>query len=70
MGFRPKYSNERTKEQKQQFIFQCMNTNTLICFKKQRVYQQPVLGWKIDKQLSGLNSLSLNNNKNYKLEAK
>ena len=47
-----------------------MNTNTLICFKKQRVYQQPVLGWKIDKQLSGLNSLSLNNNKNYKLEVK
>ena len=31
----------------------------------QLVYKQPALKWQIAKQLSGLNPLSLTNNKNY-----
>ena len=34
---------------------------------KQPVYKQLALGWKIAKQLSGLNPLSLNYNKNIRL---
>ena len=37
-------------------------------FYKQRVYKQLVLGWKIAKQLSGVNPFSLSNNKNYRLK--
>ena len=32
------------------------------------VYKQVALAWKIAKQLSGLNLLSLSNNKNYRLK--
>ena len=35
---------------------------------KQPVYKQLVLGWRIAKQLSELNPLSLSNNKNYELK--
>ena len=35
-------------------------------FKKQPVYKQLALGWQIVKQLSGLNPLSISNNKNYR----
>ena len=38
-----------------------------LVFYKQPVYKQLALTWKIDKQLSGLNPLSLSNNKNYSL---
>ena len=31
---------------------------------KQPVYKQPALAWKIAKQLSGLNPVSLSNNRN------
>ena len=41
---------------------------TLIFFHKQPVYKQLVLGWQIAKQLSGLNTLSLSNSKNYRLK--
>ena len=34
---------------------------------KQPVYKQLARGWQITKQLSGLNHLSLSNNKNYRL---
>ena len=37
-------------------------------FNKQPVYKQLVLGWKITKQLLGLNPLSRSNNKNNKLK--
>ena len=37
-------------------------------FYKQPVYKQLVLGWQIAKQLSGLNPLSLSNNKNCRLK--
>ena len=40
---------------------------TLSFFCKQPVYKQLVLGWQIGKQLSGLNPLSIRNNKNYGL---
>ena len=33
-------------------------------FYKQPVYKQVALGWKISKQLSGVNPFSLRNNKN------
>ena len=36
-------------------------------FYKQPVYKQVALGWQIAKQLSGLNILSLSNNKTYRL---
>ena len=35
---------------------------------KQPVYKQLSLAWQIAKQLSGLNLLSLSNNKNYSLK--
>ena len=38
-----------------------------LVFYKQPVYKQLALTWQIDKQLSGLNPLSLSNNKNYSL---
>ena len=41
---------------------------TLSFFYKQLAYKQLVLGWQIAKQLSGLNPLLLNNNKNYRLK--
>ena len=41
--------------------------NIHLGFFKQLVYKQLALKWKIAKQLSGLNPLSLSNNKNYKL---
>ena len=44
-------------------FFHC--TAALSFFYKQPVYKQPSLGSKIAKQLSGLNPLSLSNNKNY-----
>ena len=34
------------------------------------LYKQPLFGWKIRKQLSGLHLLSLSINKNYKLKRK
>ena len=37
-------------------------------FYKQPVYKQLALTWQIAKQLSGLNLLSLTNNKNYSLK--
>ena len=37
-------------------------------FYKQRVHKQLALGWRIVKQLSELNPLSLSNNKNYGLK--
>ena len=37
-------------------------------FYKQRVYKPLALGWQISKQLSGLNPLSISNNKNYRLK--
>ena len=45
-----------------------LNTVTLRFFYKQPVYNQLALGWKIAKQLSGLNPLSLSNCKNYRLK--
>ena len=36
-----------------------------LVFYKQPVYKQLALAWQIAKQLSGLNPLSLSNNKNY-----
>ena len=45
---------------------ECIFPNTF--FYKQSVYKQLVLGWKIAKQLSGLNSLSLGNNENCSLK--
>ena len=39
-----------------------------LVFYKQPVYKQIALAWKIAKQLSGLNPLSLCNNKNYSLK--
>ena len=42
--------------------------DTLSFFYKQPVYKQLALGWQIAKQLSGLNPLSLSNNKNCRLE--
>ena len=39
----------------------------LFC-KKRQVYKQLALGWQIAKQLSGLNPLSISNNKNYRLK--
>ena len=35
-----------------------------LVFYKQPIYMQLALGWQIDKQLSGINSLSQSNNKN------
>ena len=40
----------------------------LFFFYKQPVYEQLALGWKIAKQLSGINPLLLSNNKNYRLK--
>ena len=37
-------------------------------YSKQPVYKQPALGWQITKQLSGINPLSLSNDKNYILK--
>ena len=37
-------------------------------FYKQPVYKKLALGWQIAKQLSGINPLSLSNNKNYILQ--
>ena len=39
-----------------------------LVFYKQPVYKQLALAWQIAKQLSGLNPLSLSNNKNYRLK--
>ena len=39
-----------------------------LVFYKPSVYKQLALAWKIAKQLSGLNPLSLSNNKNYSLK--
>ena len=39
-----------------------------LSFYKQPVYKQLALTWQIAKQLSGLNPLSLSNNKNYSLK--
>ena len=38
-----------------------------LVFYKQPVYKRLALTWQIAKQLSGLNPLSLSNNKNYSL---
>ena len=40
----------------------------LVFFYEQPVYKQLALAWKIAKQLSGLNSVSLSNSKNYRLK--
>ena len=40
----------------------------LVVLKKQAVYKQLAPAWEIAKQLSGLNPLSLTNNKNYTLK--
>ena len=45
-----------------------MQRSTLIFFYKQPVFKQLGLGWQIAKKLLGLNSLSLSNNKKYKLK--
>ena len=45
-----------------------MTAITFIFFYKQPVYKQLALGWQIAKQLSGLNPLSLSNNKKYELK--
>ena len=42
--------------------------HTLSFFYKQPAYKQLALRWQFAKQLSGLNSLSLSNNKNYRLK--
>ena len=42
--------------------------NTLIFFISKPVYKQLAFGWQIAMQLSGLNLLSLSNNKNYRLK--
>ena len=47
--------------------FQTFLVNTYF-FYKQPVYEQLALGWKIAKQLSGINPLLLSNNKNYRLK--
>ena len=39
-----------------------------LVFNKQLVDKQLALAWQIAKQLSGLNSLSLSNNRNYSLK--
>ena len=39
----------------------------ILVFYKQPVYKQAALEWQIAKQLSGLNLLSLSNNKTYRL---
>ena len=39
-----------------------------LIFYKRPVYKQLALAWQIAKQLSGLNPLSLSNNKNYSLK--
>ena len=41
---------------------------TLSFFYRQPVYKQLAIGGQIAKQLSGLNSLSLSNNKDYRLK--
>ena len=40
----------------------------LFFFYSQPVYKQLALAWRIAKQLSGLNPVSLSNNKNYRLK--
>ena len=40
--------------------------NRLTFFHNQPVYKRLALGWQIAKQLSGLNPISLSNNKNYR----
>ena len=43
-----------------------LKSTTLSFFYKQPVYKQLAFGWQIAKQLSGLKSPSLTNNKNYR----
>ena len=40
----------------------------LVFFYKQPVYKQLALAWQIGKHFSGLNLVSLSNNKNYRLK--
>ena len=47
-----------------------VNRIHLLFFNKQPVYKQLALGWQIAKQRSGLNALSISNNKNYILKKK
>ena len=46
----------------------CRNLSTLTFFNKQPGYKQLAFEWQIAKQLSGLNSFSLSDNKNYRLK--
>ena len=50
------------------FFFLDVMVISIHFFYKQLVYKQLAPGWKIAKQLSGLNPLSLSNNKNYRLK--
>ena len=50
------------------FFFLDIMVISIHFFYKQLVYKQLALGWQITKQLSGLNPLSLSNNKNYRLK--
>ena len=50
------------------FFFLHIMVISIHSFYKQLVYKQLALGWQIAKQLSGLNPLSLSNNKNYRLK--
>ena len=56
----------RTLAESEQFIqtFSCIH----LLFYKQPVYKQLALGWKIAKQISELNLLSISSNKNYRLK--
>ena len=44
------------------------NVSTFIFFNKIPVYKQLALEWQISQHLSGLNSFSLSNSKNYRLK--
>ena len=47
-----------------QFFFFC----EIHFFYKQPIFKQLAIGWEIFKQFSGLNPISLSNNKNYRLK--
>ena len=53
---------------KNQLVLENIQPNYTYFFYKQPVYKQLVLQWQIAKQLSGLNLLSLSNNKSYRLK--
>ena len=62
-AFRASYFQNLSSSQAKQFRGHCT-----YFFYKQPVYKQLALRWQIDKQILGLNLLSLSNNKNYRLK--